>query len=159
MTVTGPFFQAVRGVRGLSSTLLQFFESWGLDVKNLTNNFNRVKEIIHWNVIYQVTITVSPKANGDGDLQKELKASSDEHGVVLKDIWLDEVLLDRLIQQHEMRDWWLSCVLSLVSLWISCSEEELGLMSVGGHVVFVGQGCMKFCPRGLSLWRLWGQRK
>lgn len=55
-------------------------------------------------MIYQVTITVSPKANGDGDLQKELKASSDEHGVVLKDIWLDEVLLDRLIQQHEMRD-------------------------------------------------------
>lgn len=52
-------------------------------------------------MIYQVTITVSPKANGDGDLQKELKASSDEHGVVLKDIWLDEVLLDRLIQQHE----------------------------------------------------------
>lgn len=46
---------------------------------------------------------MSPKANGDGDLQKDLKASCDEHSVVLKDIWLDEVLLDRLIQHHEMR--------------------------------------------------------
>lgn len=73
-------------------------------MKNLTNNFNRVKSHFSGLFLYQVTITVSPKANGDGDLQKELKASSDEHGVVLKDIWLDEVLLDRLIQQHEMRD-------------------------------------------------------